>query len=257
MIQKIRSFLLTPWVSLSRLLSSPKEANVISVFTRLSVIFSPVTADKKQSWSVARAEGTAVVKDKRGHFHTGKIESLSLNFLVLKAKFGQLVYGLINKAWDQWAFFGGTSEKYPMGVWIALITIIDGVPYVASIDEKRPLIEGPVLAIPHGFVDAGEDGMTAAVREMVEETGILAESIRSVGFFSVNTAFFSSSSNGGQSDEGFVIVIKGSPESLKFGPKEHTIKFVPAAQFIRNSYCGPSVTVTAKAIAEINSISCS
>ncbi len=46
------------------------------------------------------------------------------------------------------------------------------------------------LEIPGGLVDAGEDPATAAARELLEETGYAAGSLRRIGEVSPNPALF-------------------------------------------------------------------
>lgn len=218
---------------------------------QLSSTFTAIPSDINRGWKVLLAEGTAEITDTYGAIHTGTINKLSLNLLILSSVFGQLVYGLLNRSWDQWAFFEGTSETEPAGAWIALITRLHGVPYIGVIEETRPLIKGKVLAIPHGFIDPGEKGVEAALRELLEETGIQATNISSLGFLCHNTAFFGGSTTGAHSDEGFFVSVSYESQSIKFGSKESTLIWIPASEFVLSGFCAPSVAVTAKALFKI------
>ncbi|MEO6390752.1 MAG: NUDIX hydrolase [Pyrinomonadaceae bacterium] len=52
---------------------------------------------------------------------------------------------------------------------------------VVMIEQYRHGIEQVTLEIPGGMVDAGEDPKTAAVRELLEETGYAAEDVIELG----------------------------------------------------------------------------
>jgi ADP-ribose pyrophosphatase len=45
----------------------------------------------------------------------------------------------------------------------------------------RPPIKGWSLEIPHGFIESDEDEIISAKRELLEETGLKAVSIKSLG----------------------------------------------------------------------------
>jgi 8-oxo-dGTP pyrophosphatase MutT (NUDIX family) len=48
----------------------------------------------------------------------------------------------------------------------------------------RPAVQAFSWEIPHGFIDAGEDNKTSAARELLEESGLVADNARlsSLGF---------------------------------------------------------------------------
>lgn len=224
---------------------------LVSAFDLLLKVFSPIPKNFKRGWEVLYVEGNATITDSGGVQHTGTIDNLVLNFLILSSKFGQLVYGLLANAWDQWAFFEGTSGDEPSGVWIVLVTYFNNTPHIGVIQEKRPLITGKVFAVPHGFIDPGERGHEAALRELLEETGIEAKRIVSTGFFGFNTAFFGGSTNGGHSEEAFLVTITGEPTSIKVGPREADLTWMPVLEFISSSFCGPSIVAVSKALVAI------
>lgn len=69
--------------------------------------------------------------------------------------------------------------------------LVTGVAILPIVDEQvglvriyRPAIRAYSWEIPHGFVDEGEDSGTSAMRELLEETGLTADtkSFTSLGF---------------------------------------------------------------------------
>lgn len=65
---------------------------------------------------------------------------------------------------------------------VAILPIVDG--RVGLVQIYRPAIRAYSWEIPHGFVDEGEDNETSALRELLEETGLTADtkSFTSLGF---------------------------------------------------------------------------
>jgi len=65
---------------------------------------------------------------------------------------------------------------------IAILPIIDG--QVGLVRIYRPALRAYVWEIPHGFVNEGEDEETSALRELLEETGLVVSpnGISSLGF---------------------------------------------------------------------------
>ena len=63
-----------------------------------------------------------------------------------------------------------------------VIVAVDGQRNVGLVRHKLPL-HGEVLSVPGGLVEAGEDPLIAAVRELGEETGLTAAVWRSTGTF--------------------------------------------------------------------------
>jgi 8-oxo-dGTP pyrophosphatase MutT (NUDIX family) len=59
---------------------------------------------------------------------------------------------------------------------------------VVLVEQYRYGIEAPTLEIPGGMVDAGENPREAAERELLEETGYVAESWETLGKVSANPA---------------------------------------------------------------------
>lgn len=47
----------------------------------------------------------------------------------------------------------------------------------------RPALRGYSWEIPHGFVEEAEDNKLSAIRELMEETGLQVNDIRSLGYF--------------------------------------------------------------------------
>ena len=63
---------------------------------------------------------------------------------------------------------------------VAILPIIDGK--VGLVKIFRPAIGTYCWEIPHGFVEASESSRDGALRELVEETGIKAGGIKSLGY---------------------------------------------------------------------------
>ena len=63
---------------------------------------------------------------------------------------------------------------------------------VLMIRQHRFGISGESLEIPGGFVDAGEDSLTAAQRELQEETGFTSDDWQYLGFVYSNPVFMNS-----------------------------------------------------------------
>lgn len=63
---------------------------------------------------------------------------------------------------------------------VAILPVVDG--QIGLIRIYRPAIRDYSWEIPHGFVDEGEEENSSALRELLEETGLVAESNR---FFSM------------------------------------------------------------------------
>ncbi len=76
---------------------------------------------------------------------------------------------------------GGVVLQQISGVWhVALIEPRKDEPQVESPEpafSKKPRKRRAILTLPKGLVDAGEKPQTAALREVLEETGILAEPV--------------------------------------------------------------------------------
>jgi len=72
--------------------------------------------------------------------------------------------------------------------WINVIPLLPD-DRVVLVRQWRYGIQSPTLEIPGGMVDAGEDPRVAAARELVEETGFRAGSLRCLGSTHPNPAF--------------------------------------------------------------------
>jgi ADP-ribose pyrophosphatase len=70
---------------------------------------------------------------------------------------------------------------------VAILPIVDG--QVGLIRIYRPAIRAYSWEIPHGFVDEGEDEETSALRELLEETGLVADPgcFSSLGYITPDT----------------------------------------------------------------------
>lgn len=72
--------------------------------------------------------------------------------------------------------------------WINVIPLLDNGD-VVLVRQWRYGIQAPSLEIPGGMVDPGEDPATAAARELIEETGFRAGTLRLLGTTHPNPAF--------------------------------------------------------------------
>jgi len=59
-----------------------------------------------------------------------------------------------------------------------VVRTMRGRPYLAVIEPQG---KPGVVALPKGIVDRGEDALSTAIREVHEETGLVAEPVRSLG----------------------------------------------------------------------------
>jgi len=59
--------------------------------------------------------------------------------------------------------------------------VVRGREIVAIVPTRRAADGSKVLALPKGHVDPGESALQAAEREVLEETGIVAEPVRALG----------------------------------------------------------------------------
>ncbi len=63
---------------------------------------------------------------------------------------------------------------------VAILPVFDGK--VGLVRIYRPAMREYSLEIPHGFVEESEENQSSAIRELAEETGLLARTIRSLGY---------------------------------------------------------------------------
>jgi 8-oxo-dGTP pyrophosphatase MutT (NUDIX family) len=70
---------------------------------------------------------------------------------------------------------------------VAILPVVDG--QVGLIRIYRPAVRDYSWEIPHGFVDEGEDEKSSALRELQEETGVVADPDRfsSLGYITPDT----------------------------------------------------------------------
>jgi len=125
-----------------------------------------LTADTKRGWTVIveRDDGSLV-----------ELSGFSRLTLV-NPRFGAVNYGKSpSGVFDQWAFHeagGGGSVIVPF------VRLATGEIFVGLLRESRPLqSDNPVLNVPRGMLDPGEDHLQAAKREFEEETGISGVSV--------------------------------------------------------------------------------
>ena len=71
----------------------------------------------------------------------------------------------------------------------------DGVPMFVMVDQFRHGSSTVTREFPAGVVEKGEDPMIAALRELMEETGLEAEKTHLLGNVSPNSAFMNNRSN--------------------------------------------------------------
>lgn len=75
--------------------------------------------------------------------------------------------------------------------WAAVVPVLrrDGADYFLMVRQYRHGSDEVSMEFPGGVVDPGEDPAAAAARELAEETGYVAASIRSAGTVFPNPAF--------------------------------------------------------------------
>jgi ADP-ribose pyrophosphatase len=71
--------------------------------------------------------------------------------------------------------------------WVNVIALTDD-DQVVLIEQYRHGVGAVTLEIPGGTVDAGEDGVTAGLRELAEETGYTGDDVRMIGTVTPNPA---------------------------------------------------------------------
>jgi 8-oxo-dGTP pyrophosphatase MutT (NUDIX family) len=105
------------------------------------------------------ARSWALEIDGEPYVHVGK--------LTLSSRYAVLEYGLTPAGYDgcRWREPGGG------GVVVLPWTTISGLLHVGVLRQQRPFQGGLVLNAPRGFVDPGESHESAALRELLEETG--------------------------------------------------------------------------------------
>lgn len=119
----------------------------------------PLTSNERvrRSWSVA-IDGRAV----------------DASFVeIASPRFGTLRYGMTEGGFDGWSF----AERGSGGAVVLPYSHDDGRLLIGLVEETRHNLGGAVLSAPRGFVDPGEDHLTAARRELLEETGYRADTI--------------------------------------------------------------------------------
>ena len=71
--------------------------------------------------------------------------------------------------------------------WVNVVALTDDA-QVVLVEQYRFGVMRPMIEIPGGVIDPGEDPLTAAARELREETGFVARSIRLLGSVEPNPA---------------------------------------------------------------------
>lgn len=71
----------------------------------------------------------------------------------------------------------------------------DGKPMFVMVDQFRHGSSSVTREFPAGVVEKGEDPLVAALRELMEETGLEAKSVKLLGNVSPNSAFMTNRSN--------------------------------------------------------------
>ena len=115
---------------------------------------------------------------------------------------------------------------------------------VGLIEMYRPPIRGWSWEIPHGFIDLGETELEAAKRELLEETGLTALSISSLGVVAPDAGVI----DGWVKIFACVVVNTISPRNLKLEVGLGALTWVDFKNFeqmIRKSEIQDSLTISA------------
>ena len=78
--------------------------------------------------------------------------------------------------------------------WVNVVPVLEGEPgaeRLLMVRQYRQGIQRTTVEFPAGLVEPGEDPQEAAVRELAEETGYRARSLRRIGHVAPNPAFMS------------------------------------------------------------------
>jgi len=100
------------------------------------------------------------------HVDGDRLESVAV-VIIEHPHYGKLSYGLTPHGYDGWVFAEARG-----GVGLLVHVELDGELFVVVVEQDRPNQGGFVLNIPRGFIDLDEDPLTAARRELKEETGL-------------------------------------------------------------------------------------
>ena len=90
---------------------------------------------------------------------------------------------------------GGRSASFYLlqaPAWVNVVPVLEGKPgaeRLLMVRQFRQGIRRTTLEFPAGLVEVGEDPREAAVRELAEETGYRARSLRQIGHVAPNPAF--------------------------------------------------------------------
>jgi len=90
---------------------------------------------------------------------------------------------------------GGRSADFYLlraPAWVNVVPVLEGRPgaeRLLMVRQYRQGVERTTVEFPAGLVEPGEDPGEAAVRELAEETGYRASSLRRIGYVAPNPAF--------------------------------------------------------------------